>query len=659
MASNKADKTNNGIKNSKFQILNSKFSIGAIVLVVAIGLIVVWLKVVRGGETLLGEMPTFVAKRGPLTISALVPGTIKAREIETIKNEMEGRTSIIFLVPEGKHVKKGELLVKLDDSTLRDTKIDQEIKVMNAEAADINAKENLAIVKNKAQSDIDTAVLTLDLGQLDLKKYTDPNGEYYNTQVAAKNDITVAQEEKTRNEETLKWSDTLFQEKYISQTELQADQLAVTRSKAKLEVSRNSLTLLETFSYKRQVAMLESNVKQAQMALERAQAQARANIVQAEADLKAKEQEYERQKSKLAKIIDQLTKAERLATVDGMVIYATSARGGGGGPFRENRQPLDEGVEVFERQELIYLPTTASSMAQVDVHESSLEKIKVGLPAIITLDALQGKKFIGTVSRISPLPDPQRTWMNPDLKIYVTDIYLEGDDPALRTGMSCKAEIIVEQYKDVVYIPVEAVVRIAGQPTIYVIEDGALEERKVQIGLDNNRMVAITSGLAEGEIVSKAPPLKAAIVESGLQTPEAGATGSGDSVMEQINEKLKAVNGTGTGRSVAPLDTAAGPQQGPPAQQVVPADGGAGQEQTGIEGVGMPSAEQMEKMRKRFESMSPEEQQKETEKIKQRFQNMTPEEKEKMRQQRSQGSGAGRRQGAGGGSRAEQPERNQ
>jgi hypothetical protein len=78
-----------------------------------------------------------------------------------------------------------------------------------------------------------------------------------------------------------------------------------------------------------------------------------------------------------------------------------------------------------------------------------------------------------------------------------------------------------------------------------------------------------------------------------------------------------------------------------------------------MEGGGMPSAEQMEKMRKRLESMTPEEQQKEMEKMKQRFQNMTPEEKEKMRQQRSQGGGAGRRQGAGGGSRAEQPERNQ
>ncbi len=55
-----------------------------------------------------------------------------------------------------------------------------------------------------------------------------------------------------------------------------------------------------------------------------------------------------------------------------MVIYATSARAGRA--FRDNRQPLDEGVEVFERQELIYLPTAASSMAEVDVHEASLEK---------------------------------------------------------------------------------------------------------------------------------------------------------------------------------------------------------------------------------------------------------------------------------------------
>ena len=146
--------------------------VGPAVIIVAIGLIVIWLKVVRGGETPIGEMATFVAKRGPLTISVPETGTIKARQQETIKNEMEGRTSIIYLIPEGTHVKKDELLVRLDASTLQDLKIDQEIKVMNAEAAYINAKETLDIVKNQSQSDIDAAILTLDFAQLDFKKYS-------------------------------------------------------------------------------------------------------------------------------------------------------------------------------------------------------------------------------------------------------------------------------------------------------------------------------------------------------------------------------------------------------------------------------------------------------------------------------------------------------
>ena len=36
-----------------------------------------------------------------------------------------------------------------------------------------------------------------------------------------------------------------------------------------------------------------------------------------------------------------------------MVVYATSSRGGFG---RDDRRPLADGVEVFERQELIYIP---------------------------------------------------------------------------------------------------------------------------------------------------------------------------------------------------------------------------------------------------------------------------------------------------------------
>jgi general secretion pathway protein D len=61
-------------------------------------------------------------------------------------------------------------------------------------------------------------------------------------------------------------------------------------------------------------------------------------------------------------------------------------------------------------------------------------------------------------------------------------------------------------------------------------------------------------------------------------------------------------------------------------------------EQEGFGGMELPSAEQMQKMRQRFENMSPEEREKEIEKMKQRLENISPEEREKMRQQ-FQGAG--------------------
>jgi hypothetical protein len=82
-------------------------------------------------------------------------GNDSSREKEIIQNELEGSSTIIYLIPEGKRVKKGELLVELDASNLIDQRVDQQIKVQNAEAAYINARENLAIVESQAQSDID------------------------------------------------------------------------------------------------------------------------------------------------------------------------------------------------------------------------------------------------------------------------------------------------------------------------------------------------------------------------------------------------------------------------------------------------------------------------------------------------------------------------
>ena len=479
---------------------------------------------------------TFAARRGPLTISVLESGTIKAREQIILKSEVEGHSTIITLIDEGTRVKKGDLLVELDVSSLVDERIDQEIRVQNAEADYVNARENLAVVNNQGQSDIEKADLTLKFAREDLRQYDVNDGLFAKDRKEIEARIQLAQEELQRARDVNQWSERLYREKYISETEYMADKLTVNRRQMDVDLAASDLKILKDFTYKRQIAQLTSDAHQAEMALERTKRKAKADQAQAQARLIAREAELKRQKAKLAKIEAQIAKGKIYAPADGLVIYATTARRGG---WRRSEEPMDEGQEVSEGQELIYLPVGTSTLAEVDIHEASLKKMRKGLPAVVTVDALAGRRFMGSLDFIAPLPDPTSMWINPDLKVYNAQVFIDEEDPTLRTGMSCKVEIIVEQYQDAIYVPVQAVINVAGQPTVYVLHDNVVSERAVEIGLDNNRMVRVTSGLQEGEQVLLSPPLKAATASDSMEGSNENSQQEAD-FQQRIREQIEA-----------------------------------------------------------------------------------------------------------------------
>jgi len=599
--------------------------IGALVVVAVIGTGVVWLTVVRGSDKSAQDMATFTAQRGPLTISVVESGTIKARDQIIIKNEVEGRTSIITLVREGTRIKKGDLLVELDASTLQDGKIDQEIRVQNTEAAFINARENLAIVSSQADSDVNEAELAVEFARHDLRKYE--QGQYPKDVNEVQKRITLAREELERAEQTLAWSITLFEEKYLSEAEKATDEITVKRKTLEVELAEADLKLLQDFTYPRQIRQLQSDVQQAVSALDRARRKADADKRQAQADLMAKEAEYTRQQTKLQKFVDQLKKTKILAPNDGLVVYATSTKSGFASMMKE---PLAEGQQVVEKQELIYLPMTASTMAEVGVHEASLAKVRVGQPAIVTLETLPGKRFLGTVGLVAPLPDSTGMFLNPDLKVFNTQIYLDTDDPALRSGMTCKAEIIVEQYDDAVYVPMQAVTRVAGDAMVYVLEGKSMVPRKVEIGLDNNRMVRIAGGLKEGEVVVLDPPLKSSSVDAapaGSAEPNAGGeTPAGFD--QQVRNRLDASRPGGSVKAPGPGEGAAAPipsGQTPGAPSQMPQ--GVSPPAPGQAPPGFPPAGQMPPG---MPKLTPE-QQKQMQKAMDVMKNLSEEEKEKLK----------------------------
>lgn len=505
-------------------------STGGIILLV---LMIVGIIFLFNGESAESSIPTYEVKQGPLKISVTETGTIQPREKIIVKNQVEGQTTIVYLLDEGTKVKKGDLMMELDSSSLSDKKIDQEIAVQNAEASRIDASENYEVAKNQAQSDIDQAKLNYEFAKQDLEKYI--QGEYPDQLKEAESQITLAEEELVQAKDRLDWSEKLYKEGYLSQSELERDRLSYSQKELALELKKRAKQLLESYTYKRQLAKLESDVSQAKSALERMTRKAKANVAQAEANKAAKQAEYERKYAQLKKIENQVEKTKIYAPADGTIIYATSAemsmrRFGG------SREPLKVGNSVRERQELIHLPTTSGFIVNISIPESSLGKVKVGLPVQVTMDTIPNVIYNGTVTSVSSVVNAENAFMNPDLKTYDTVITLNngGNMDLLRSGTTCSAEIIIDQYDNAVYIPVQSVMNVGGKSTVYIVKGDKLIPRTVETGLDNNVVIRIASGLKPGEVVSLSPPLeKSAVVEQAFeklvdisQVPAADTSGS-------------------------------------------------------------------------------------------------------------------------------------
>ena len=83
----------------------------------------------------------YAVKRGDFLISVVEGGTLQAVNEVIIRNEVEGTARIIYIVPEGSYVNKGDLLVELDSASAQDQVNNQLIAVEKAQFALVLAEE--------------------------------------------------------------------------------------------------------------------------------------------------------------------------------------------------------------------------------------------------------------------------------------------------------------------------------------------------------------------------------------------------------------------------------------------------------------------------------------------------------------------------------------
>lgn len=191
----------------------------------------------------------------------------------------------------------------------------------------------------------------------------------------------------------------------------------------------------------------------------------------------------------------------------------------------EVRAPFD-GVVVLKDAEVgeVVSPNAASSQSrgsvatmvdpstyevQVEVPETNLAAVEVGAPARIFLDAYPQDGYGGEVLRIWPTANRQKATVEVRVGFLEPDARLRPEMGA-RVVFPPRGAVADEPdapAAPVILLPQSAVVRIEGQPHVFVLERDVARQRRVVLGEERSGRVVVERGLEDGERVVDAPPL--------------------------------------------------------------------------------------------------------------------------------------------------------
>lgn len=131
--------------------------------------------------------------------------------------------------------------------------------------------------------------------------------------------------------------------------------------------------------------------------------------------------------------------------------------------------------------------------ATLNVPEREIAKLKPGQGVELTADALPGKRFAGTVDRVSPVVDTGTGTFRV--------VAAFAGDGELQPGMFTRLSINYDQRADALVIPRVALLEDGGEPALYVVRDGTASRVVVKLGYADGGWIEVREGLKEGDAV--------------------------------------------------------------------------------------------------------------------------------------------------------------
>jgi len=205
----------------------------------------------------------------------------------------------------------------------------------------------------------------------------------------------------------------------------------------------------------------------------------------------------------LQSTLDNLSKTIYHAPIDGII---TSLR------YEEGEMVV---LSTFTDPILMTIADLSVMEVEVEVDETDVIGVKLGQRAEVRVDAFPDQTLTGKVTEVgsSALQKTTSSEESRDFKVIIT---LENPPENLKPGLSATTDIITAEKKEVLAIPISALVlrekednekerKDEQEEGVYVVEDSRVKFFPVKKGIMGEMMIEITTGLEEGQDIVVGP----------------------------------------------------------------------------------------------------------------------------------------------------------
>ena len=225
---------------------------------------------------------------------------------------------------------------------------------------------------------------------------------------------------------------------------------------------------------------------------------AKAAIATTEANINSQQAALRKSRTNVSTAEEDLSYTTIRAPISGTVVSITT----------------EQGTTVNANQTaptLVTLADLSTVRINAQISEADVINVSAGMPAYFNIIGNPDKQYDATLTAIEPAPEQISSTSSTDAAIYyVGYVEVPNPDRLFRIDMTAQIYIIVNEAKNTLLVPSTVIqekrAKEKGKSTtgkfVRVLkDDGTVEERTVEVGIDNRVNAQILSGLKEGEEV--------------------------------------------------------------------------------------------------------------------------------------------------------------